>query len=116
MHDEHRAQVLQSELDRFIRIVCEQMQPERVVLFGSLAHGRVHEWSDLDLVVIADTDLPFLERLRQVVRRVCPKVTMDLFVYTPAEWVLLKQSRPFIRDEVDAKGKVVYERPGAAVG
>jgi predicted nucleotidyltransferase len=46
-----RTQVLQAELDRFVDIVSRDMNPERIVLFGSFAHGEVHEWSDLDIVV-----------------------------------------------------------------
>jgi len=57
MH-EGRAQVLQAELDRFVDIVSREMNPERIVLFGSFTHGEVHEWSDLDLVVVMETDLP----------------------------------------------------------
>ncbi len=38
-----RTQVLQAELDRFVDIVSRDMNPERIVLFGSFAHGEVHE-------------------------------------------------------------------------
>ena len=31
----------------------------RALLFGSVARGEADEWSDLDLVVIADTDRTF---------------------------------------------------------
>lgn len=106
MH-EGRAQVLQAELDRFVDIVSRDMNPERIVLFGSFAHGEVHEWSDLDLVVVMETDLSFLNRLRTIRRRVHPQVTTDLFVYTPDEWERLRVASPFIRDEIDAKGRVL---------
>jgi len=115
MHEE-RARALRSELERFVSIVSTEMNPERIVLFGSLAHGDVHEWSDLDLVVVLETDLPFLERQRRVIHRVCPAISVDFFVYTPKEWEYLKKTQPFIRDEIDAKGRVVYERGVAAVG
>lgn len=52
---EHRTTLLRQELDRFIRVVASQMGPQRILLFGSLAGGKMGEWSDLDLVVIADT-------------------------------------------------------------
>ncbi len=115
MH-EGRAQVLQAELDRFVDIVAHEMNPERIILFGSFTHGEVHEWSDLDLVVVMETDLPFLNRLRTIRRRVHPQVTTDLFVYTPDEWEQLRVASPFIRDEIDAKGRVLYEQPRTAVG
>jgi predicted nucleotidyltransferase len=116
MYDASRAALLQAELDRFVAVVSEQIHPERIVVFGSFATGCIGEWSDLDVVVILDTNLPFLERVRLILRQVSPKVTMDVVVYTPAEWMDLKKTRPFVRDEIVAKGKIVYERSRAAVG
>lgn len=107
---ERRRGELQAELDRFVTIVVEQMQPERIVLFGSFAQGRVHEWSDLDIAVVAPTELPFYERLDRVFRNVQPRVGLDLLVYTPEEWDELRATRPFIQEEIVAKGRVLYER------
>ena len=33
-----------------------------------------------------------------------------LLVYTPTEFEQLSQERPFVRREIVAKGKVIYER------
>lgn len=105
-----RAALLRQELARFIEVVTQQMQPEFIILFGSLATGQVDEWSDLDLVVIVDTDLPFYERIKQVLQSVRPRAGMDVFIYTPAEWTEMASERPFIRDEILDKGQVVYAR------
>lgn len=114
MH-EQRARLLRTELDRFIRLVADDMRPQRIILFGSLARGDVHEWSDLDLAVIMETDLPYFDRLKVIVQRVRPTVTTDLFVYTPGEWERMKTTSLFVRDEIVAKGKVVYEQAAATV-
>jgi predicted nucleotidyltransferase len=114
--DEERAERLRNELDRLVHVVSTELKPEQILVFGSMAHGNVGTWSDLDVVVIMETKLPFLERLSDVLERVRPQVTLDLFVYTPDEWALLRHTRPFIRDEIAAKGAVVYERLGSAVG
>ena len=108
--DQRRAQ-LASELRRFIAIVTSQMRPERIILFGSFATGHVKEWSDLDLVVVAHSDLPFYQRLDQVYRSVEPRVGLDVLVYTPDEWADLTANRRFIQEEIVAKGRVLYERP-----
>lgn len=110
-----RAALLRDELDRFVRIVSSTLNPERIIVFGSLATGDVHEWSDLDVVLIMESDLPFLRRPGAVLQRVFPRVSMDLFVYTPGEWHEVMRTRPFLRDEIGRKGKVIYARPGAAV-
>jgi hypothetical protein len=39
-----------------------------------------------------------------------PHVSMDILVYTPAEFTQLSRERPFFRDEIVAKGRVIYER------
>ena len=105
-----RGMLLQQELAHFIEIVTQQMQPESIILFGSLAAGHVGEWSDLDLVVIANTDLPFYERIKQVLQSVCPRAGMDVLIYTPTEWAEMASDRSFIRDEILDKGQVVYAR------
>lgn len=107
-----RERLLRQELVRFVDIVTQQMQPERIILFGSLAAGQVEEWSDLDLVVIAETALPFYERIKHVMRSVCPQAGMDVFVYTPAEWTDLVRQRRFVQQEILSKGQVVYAREG----
>jgi predicted nucleotidyltransferase len=110
-----RAQQLNEELTRLVDIVSTEMQPERILVFGSMASGDIGEWSDLDVVVIMETELPFFERLHQLHDRVSPEVALDLFVYTPQEWTELTTTRPFMRDEVAAKARVVYERSGTAL-
>lgn len=107
-----RERLLRQELARFIEIVVQQMQPERIILFGSLATGQVDEWSDLDLVVIAETGLPFYERMKQVLRSVRPQAGMDVLVYTPTEWAEMTSQRRFVQEEILNKGRVVYERAG----
>jgi uncharacterized protein len=111
-----RSELLSSELDRLVRIVSTRMNPDQIVVFGSFATGEVREWSDLDVVIVMDTNLPYLERLRSVLREVVPAVTVDLFVYTPLEWVEIRRTRPFVRDEIGRKGIVIYERPWTALG
>ncbi len=113
--EQRRAKLL-SELNRFIEVVVPALQPEQIIVFGSYATGQIHEWSDLDLVVIAATDLPFQQRLKLVYGQVRPRVGMDIIVYTPQEWQRLSEKRMFVREEIAEKGRVVYERRRAAVG
>lgn len=110
MTAEQRARELALELDRFIKTVVPELKPERIIAFGSYVSGEIGEWSDLDLVVITETTLPFFERLKQVLLLVRSDVGMDVLVYTPDEWEHMKRERRFIREEIAEKGRVVYER------
>ncbi len=105
-----RGSRLQGELDRYLELLTRDDPPERIILFGSLATGRLSEWSDLDLIVIRETSQPFLERIKTILSLLKPQVGVDLLVYTPQEFEQLCRERCFFRDEVLAKGKVVYER------
>ncbi len=108
---EQRALRLEEELHRMSQILIREYAPEKLILFGSVAQGEIHEWSDLDLVVIKKTDKPLLERTEEVLRLVRPKVGLDVLVYTPEELdSLVDERRVFVLDEIIYKGAVVYER------
>jgi predicted nucleotidyltransferase len=59
---------------------------ESAYIFGSFATGNQDPLSDIDLIVVAQTALPFHERARQFdqVYEVWPRI--DLLVYTPEEF------------------------------
>jgi hypothetical protein len=56
------------------------------------------------------TDAPFLDRTRQVLALLQPRVGVDVLVYTPEEFERLSQERAFLRQEIVAQGRVIYER------
>ena len=105
-----RKQLLEQELKRYLGLLTGHDQPEQVILFGSLVSGNVRPESDIDLVIVKQTDLPFWKRLREMRRLLQPRVGTDILVYTPNEFEQLRQQRSFFRDEILGKGKVVYER------
>jgi predicted nucleotidyltransferase len=107
--DERRT-ILEAELKRCLDLLVEVYQPDAVLLFGSVASNSIHEWSDLDLVIIKETDRRFLDRIRDVIELVQPQVGMDIIVYTPQEIAQLSEERAFIRDEILAKGRVLYAK------
>ena len=47
--NETRRKLLENELQRYINVIVDNEQPEQLIVFGSLATGNVHEWSDIDL-------------------------------------------------------------------
>src|SRR2546422_5253833 len=94
-----------------MEILIREHEPEKLILFGSAAQGEIHEWSDLDLVVIKRTDKPLLERIEEVLRLVRPKVGLDVLVYTPEEMEgLVADRRGFVLDEIIYKRAVGDER------
>lgn len=105
-----RRVILEAELERYVKLLREHYDPQRILLFGSLASGEVREWSDIDLVIIKETERRFLDRTREVLELLRPRVGIDVLVYTPDEFAQMVQQRAFVRDEIVGKGRVLYDR------
>ncbi|MGQ9626367.1 MAG: nucleotidyltransferase domain-containing protein [Anaerolineae bacterium] len=100
----------EGKLARVIEALKEY-DPERIILFGSQARGEEDSYSDLDLVLIKETQERFLDRLEKVFELVQPDFALDVLVYTPEEWDRMKdEGNPFV-EMVLTEGKIIYERP-----
>jgi predicted nucleotidyltransferase len=103
-----RLELLQSEARRIAAELASDPAVRKVIMFGSAARGQARTTSDLDLIVVMQTDLPFIERFGPLWRRIKPATAIDLLVYTPQEFEQLLQNRPFIRSAVQ-EGKILYD-------
>lgn len=92
-----------------IRRVVEVAHPERIILFGSAAKGRMGPNSDIDLLVV--------KRGRFDRGRVSEAIytnlhgagaAVDLIVVTPDEVERYRHSRCLVIASALAEGKVVY--------
>ena len=102
---------LEQELKRATEVLVREYQPQRMILFGSLAHGTVHEWSDIDLAIVKDTPRRFIDRIGEVLHVVHPRVGLNVVVYTPREVAQMEtRDHTFWVNEIVGKGKVVYDR------
>jgi len=98
-----------------IRQVAAQLgtaaQALQVILFGSYARGDATERSDVDLLVVAQTDLPRHKRAVDLYRQLRPyPFGMDIVVYTPQEMEEGKKSALTFVSTVLREGKTLYER------
>jgi predicted nucleotidyltransferase len=106
--------ITKSRFDEEIANIIEQLvrlyKPDKVILFGSLADGQVHEGSDIDLFIIKK-DVPEMgvDRIRQLDRLIKYRLATDFVVYKPDELDhRLKMGDPFVKSILD-KGKVLYD-------
>lgn len=98
-------------LPEVVERIVAQLDPEKVVLFGSYAYGAPTGDSDVDLLVILDTDAPRRERSWLVSRLLIPRpFPVDILVKTPQEIEQALAGCDFFIQEVMARGKVLYER------
>jgi uncharacterized protein len=96
---------LKAELERIIRRLKADPSVRLVLLFGSLARGDARDHSDIDLIVVKDTQMRFLDRLDEFYDDA--REAMDILVYTPQEFEEMKE-RPFVRRAL-REGKILYE-------
>ena len=72
-------------------------EPQAVYLFGSWARDENDELSDVDLVIIKRTCLPFFDRLMEASKHLPADAGgIDLLVYTPEEFhTMLREGNAF---------------------
>lgn len=91
------------------RQIGERFHPRKVLLFGSHAWGRPSPDSDVDLLVIMDTDENPLHAAGMISAAVDHPFPLDILVMTPARWeAYLKEGATFVTRVADG-GRVLYE-------
>jgi len=77
-------------LDKEIQSITNQIvnqikpyKPQKVILFGSYAKGNAKTDSDIDLVLIKNTNEKFQTRLKKVRLLIATTTPVDVFVFTP---------------------------------
>lgn len=103
--------ILQAEIKKITAQIIKNYRPEKIILFGSAVWGEIGENSDLDLVIIKNTNKRFYDRigeLLKIVRNITPKPPIDFIVYTPSEFEHMKKDNYFVREEIVEKGKLIY--------
>ena len=96
--------------------IAKEFQPRQIILFGSYAYGKPRSESDVDLLVIVDTELRESEQALRIRQHVNPLFGVDILVYTPSRLEQrLRLGDSFLREIIE-KGLVVYESPDARMG
>ena len=92
------------------RIILEY-KPIKVILFGSYAYGSPTEDSDVDLLIIKDTDKRPIERwveVKKLLRGVAKTLPISPLVYTQKEVEERTAIKDFFLEEIFDKGEVPY--------
>ncbi len=100
-------------IEQVVKRIVEQYRPEKIILFGSYAYGMPDAGSDLDLLIVKETDERPIDR-RVAVRRIAYTPRRGLpfspLVITPQELDRrIEMGDPFYH-EIIARGKVLYAR------
>lgn len=87
------------------KVLVTRARPERVYLIGSFARGQEDCDSDIDLLVVKDTDLPRHKRARELRKMIAPyKYPLDLLVYSRDEFEKEKTSPALLPTRPSERG------------
>lgn len=97
-------------LKKKLRPLFKEHKIEKAILFGSLARNEASRHSDIDLILIQNTNLRFLDRYEGMLAsfsQALPEWDVDILIYTPKELADIS-GRHFIKQALK-EGKVLYE-------
>lgn len=83
----------------------------KAIVFGSLARGEPFPRSDIDLILVQETEKRFFDRYEGLLcelRRCVPERDVDVLIYTPEEMAFMAR-RCFIATALREE-TVIYER------
>jgi predicted nucleotidyltransferase len=107
-----RKRIPEKAIRDVVRQIAEKFHPQKIILFGSYARGKPRPESDVDLLVIMETQLKETRQALLIDKSLERDLFgLDLLVRTPAnlqERIAMGDS--FLK-EIVMLGKVLYESP-----
>jgi predicted nucleotidyltransferase len=99
--------ISEETLREIVDKIATAIHPQAIILFGSHARGEAGPESDLDLMVVAESDKPRIERYGEV-RRLFRG--MGILVYTPEEFARFQSVPGSLTHTIVHEGRVLYGR------
>ena len=104
-----------------IKEKLRKIDPYKIIIFGSMANGEYDEESDIDLLVILDSEhvsQNYEEKMenkmlvRDALGDISSKIPIDLLVYTKREYEIIMNNKNSFFKEISNKGRALYEKAG----
>lgn len=110
----YQNQRLESQYYQWIETARDQIiqaiDPEKIILFGSAATGRMKAGSDIDFFVLKESSKRRLDRADEILAAVDPEIPLEIHAYTLTEVKnRLEEGDTFLK-KVLAEGRVLYEK------
>ena len=98
-------------LEEIVRRILQVGSPRRIVLFGSRVRGDARPDSDIDLLIIEDSELPRYRRAPRYLRALLGIFpAKDVVVWTPAEVESWREVPNAFVTTALREGRTLYER------
>lgn len=99
------------KINDIVNRIAIKFNPDKIILFGSYAFGAPNNDSDLDLLIIKDTDLPRHKRSFDIQKSLIGSmIPMDILVYTNKEFEEEKNEKFSFLNSAIKGSKILYER------
>ena len=99
------------QINKVTAMIVDKIQPDKIILFGSYAKGNYNDSSDIDLIIVKQSELPkpyrCLEIQKLFYRSLIP---IDIKFYTPVEYNLDLNNKYSFLSSVIKESTVLYER------
>ena len=103
--------ITEAKIQEVVRRIVAGYDPDQIILFGSYARGTATDDSDLDLLVVKDTEENALERDLAVLKLLRgQRVPIDILVYTQPELQQNQHNTHSFEYNMIHNGKLLYER------
>lgn len=102
----------EEEITSLVNRIARGYQPERIILFGSVARGEERTNSDIDLLIVKRTreKRPFrVKKVFETLRGMERHYPLDVLVYTPGEVEKRLRLGDYFVRRVLQEGQVLYE-------
>jgi len=103
------------EIARYCEKVSSQLKLSLIILHGSSAKGLDGKWSDIDMVVIGNFDLPFIDRILKLLELNETRAPIEPLGYTLDEFYgMLSKFNPLtlesIKNGIPLIGEELFEQ------
>ena len=105
------SQNIKTMLDKIVNTLAREYEPHQIILYGSRADGTPGPASDIDLLIIKDSQASPYQRavqVRRLLRDPQRRIPVDLLVVTPAELEERLERRDQFLQTIISQGEVLY--------
>ncbi|MGD8719217.1 MAG: nucleotidyltransferase domain-containing protein [Candidatus Zixiibacteriota bacterium] len=101
-----RQRELEAEIN-FLTPRLVMLGARQIIAHGAVARGTARKGSKINLIVVAESELPFRERQQEFRERLKSRERVDIIVYTPAEFSRAREESALVKAAL-CEGRIVY--------
>lgn len=96
-----------NEVEKIKKQIIEKFNPNKIILFGSVAKGLIHKNSDIDICVVMDYESK-MDVINKLYMEVDSEIPIDFVLYKSDEWERYKDDTTTFAFLIEKSGRVIY--------